>query len=95
MRQRPGYATVVCENISDCMEMSGRAVPVPESRSVTSKRSFNKSIQGMKLERWMPFLYSSSGWRLGTLRGIAAGQEQYYSLRCHYGDNTVVQQLLE
>ena len=33
-----------------------RNLPVPESKSVTSKRSFKSSIHGTKLERWMPFL---------------------------------------
>jgi hypothetical protein len=35
--------------------------PVPESRSVTSNLDLSSSIAGMKLDRWMPFLYNSSG----------------------------------
>ena len=40
---------------------------MPESKSVTSKRVLRISIAGTKLDRWIPFLYNSSGWRL---RGV-------------------------
>ena len=37
---------------------------MPESKSVTSKRDLRISIAGIKLDRWIPFLYNSSGCRL-------------------------------
>jgi hypothetical protein len=44
--------------------MEELGMPVPEFKSVTSNCDFSRSIAGIKLDRWMPFLYRSSGCRL-------------------------------
>lgn len=61
-----GDAAVVCTGGISLVDIvrGGWDEPVPESRSVTSNRDLSSSIAGTKLERWMPFLYRSSGWRL-------------------------------
>lgn len=63
-----GYSAVVYTKASGRLVKresgSGKNEPVPESKSVTSNLDLSSSIAGTKLDRWMPFLYRSSGWRL-------------------------------
>lgn len=64
--ESPGYSAVIwIANVNMLQFLREECdLPVSESRLITSNLVLRSSIQGIKLDLWMPFLYSSSGGRL-------------------------------